>query len=398
VIRELRDAFNARYDVSVFERMLDRLQQAAGGPIPFRLAESPIFVPRPLLDEMQRTSLAIIDQLTAKPSYKEEAGRHIPATALVPGGTEHPLFVVFDYAIAKGPDGAPVPRLTEMQGFPSLYALQDVLARALAEAYDLPSHLTHLLDGLDVESMRALVRSAVMGDEDPEHVALVDVKPWEQGTWPDFKFLQTTICPGLSVVDAADLVQRGSQVFRRDRGREVPVKRIFNRMVFEDLEGVRDQLGFDPRTADVAWAGHPNDFFYWSKVSLPHLRHPNVPRTAYVDDAQIPSSELARYVLKPLFSFSGRGLVLDPDQAAVDAIPSAERGGWILQEKFQYAEAIRAVDGGSVGCELRLLYIWQEKPVCVTMLPRMSRGRIMGCAYNKTDPWTGHGVALTPSR
>lgn len=396
MIEELREDFNRRYSEAAFARALARLEAEAGGPIPFRIAESPIFVPRPLLDEMQRTSLAIMRELTSKPSYRQDVARRIPSGFLIPGGTDHPLFVVFDYAIAKGPDGAAVPRLTEMQGFPSLFAMQDVLSRCLAEAYELSPHLTHLLDGLDSAAMRALVRDAVFADEDPEHVALVDVHPWTQGTWPDFKLLQTAICPGLAVLDAADLVQRGSRLYRLQDGREVPVKRIFNRMVSEDLEAVRDRLAFDPRTADVAWAGHPNDFFYWSKASLPHVHDPNVPHTTYLDEAEIGAPDLARYVLKPLFSFSGRGLILDPDQAAINGVPEAERGGWILQEKFDYADAIRALDGGAVGCELRLMYVWQEEPVCVTMLPRMSRGRVMGVAYNKTDPWTGHGAAFTP--
>ena len=54
--------------------------------------------------------------------------------------------------------------------------------------------------------------------------------------------------------------------------------------------------------------------------------------------------------------------------------------------------------GFAVRSEVRLMYVWRDRPRLVGLLPRMSRGRLMGCDANRTDPWTGHGVAFWPAK
>jgi hypothetical protein len=53
-------------------------------------------------------------------------------------------------------------------------------------------------------------------------------------------------------------------------------------------------------------------------------------------------------------------------------------------------------DGARIRCEVRMMFLWLDRPVHVLVLPRMSRGRLMGCAFNTEEPWTGHGVAFWP--
>jgi len=394
LIPEYRRRFNATFRESAYRDALRRLEHEVGGGIPFRIAESPLFVPPALLAEMQRASEEIVAQLSARPAGLEEASWRIPVGGLLPNEDAHPLFLQFDYALAAAPGGRVQPLLTELQGFPSLYALQHRISQIQRESYGLPSELRALCDGLDDEGFLRLFRRAVLGEHDAETVVLLDVHPWRQGTWPDFKLTQS-LCPGLAVVDVADLRKRGRRLFHSKDGRDVPIARIFNRVVWEDLAArASTPASFDD--VEVEWAGHPNWFFRYSKLALPFLRHSNVPSAVFLDQAASLPEDLANQVLKPLFSFSGKGLLLDLGRDSLDAIPASERPRYILQRKFQYADVIEAPEG-RVRCEVRLMYVWMERLACVSMLPRMSRGRLMGASYNRTDPWTGHGTAFFPA-
>jgi hypothetical protein len=394
LIPQYRRHFNNAYRDDVYRGALRRLEQDVGGPIPFRIAESPLFIPPTLLATMQSASEDIVRQLAAGASA--DAERRIPAGWLAPHEDAHPLFLQFDYALCAGRDGEVIPLVTEIQGFPSLYALQHRLAQIYRQAYGLPAELRHLCSGLDDEAFVELFRRAVLGGHAAENVVLLDVHPWQQGTWPDFKLTQQ-LCPGLAVVSATELHKRGRRLFYAHDGREVPIERIFNRVVWEDQaaheSAMRVSLQDD---LEVEWAGHPNWFFRYSKLSLPFLRHPNVPHTVFLDEVSSLPADLENYVLKPLFSFSGKGLRLDLDRATLEAIPAYERAQYILQEKFHYADVIEAPEG-RVRCEVRLMYVWLERLLCVTTLPRMSRGRVMGTAFNRSDPWTGHGLAFFPA-
>jgi hypothetical protein len=203
--------------------------------------------------------------------------------------------------------------------------------------------------------------------------------------------------PGLAVVDATEILRRGDRLYYRQGGREVRIARIFNRLVWEDVRRVEAAMAFRlVEPLDVEWAPHPGWFFQLSKLVLPLVRHPSVPRSYYLDEHPVAAADLHRYVLKPLFSFAGRGLVLDLDEATLAAIPEAERASFVLQEKVRYADAMITPDGARIRCEVRMMFLWLDRPIHVLVLPRMSRGRLMGCAFNTEEPWTGHGVAYWP--
>lgn len=368
------------------------MEEACGGTVPFRIAESPLFLPRPLLTRLAEAGAHILAEACGSPAAHAAARRRVPEPALADPPGAHPTFVQLDFALARGPQGEVVPRLTELQGFPSLYAFQHVLAAAFQRRYGLPPSLCDNGAGLGPSAFVDLLRRAVVGSHDPETVALVDVRPWEQGTWPDFR-LTARLLPGVAVVDAASLERRGDRLFYRRGGTRVPIRRLYNRLVYE--EAAASALPFRLGEAlDVEWVDHPGWFFRLSKSTLPFLHHETVPRACFLDEAEVDGEELSRFVLKPLFSFSGRGLVLDVDDTALAAVPEAERPRTLLQEKFTYADVIEGPEG-PIRCELRLMYLWLDEPVLAGFLPRMSRGRLMGCAHNRTDPWTGHGVAFT---
>lgn len=396
MIPEARAALNAVVSPERHRQVMERMRERIGGEIPFRIAESPLVVPRPLLDEMDAASRELIAALQSNHDYRRAADATIPGALLYPREDAHPLFACFDYALADV-GGRVAPRLTEFQGFPSLMAFQYYLSRDFRDVYGVPEALTFIGGGLGDDGFRALFRAALLGGHAPEDVVLLEVDPWGQGTWPDFR-LTERLCPGIAVRCPTDLARRGRTLFYEKDGRAIPVKRIFNRVIWSDLERIQARLGWSFHDdLDFEWAGHPNWFFRYSKLALPWLDHPAVPRARILDrDGRWPP-DLHRYVLKPLFSFSGRGVVLDVTREILDAIPAGERADYILQEKFEYADAIVGPEF-TVRSEVRLMYVWLDSPRLVGLLPRMSRGRLMGCDANRTDPWTGHGVAFWPER
>jgi hypothetical protein len=396
LIPEARAAFNALVSPERHRLVLDRMHARIGGEIPFRIAESPLFVPRALVDAMDAASREILASLSGDRDYRRFADARIPRAWLYPRETAHPLFVCFDYALASV-GGRVAPRLTEFQGFPSLTAFQYCLSRDFRDVYAVPDALTFIGSALGDDGFRALLRAAVIAREAPETVVLLDVDPWQQGTWPDFR-LTERLCPGIAVRCPSDLRRSGRGLIYLANGRAVPVKRVFNRVIWSDLERLQADLDWSFHDdLDFEWAGHPNWFFRYSKLALPWIAHPAVPRAEVLDrDGRWPH-DLHRYVLKPLFSFSGRGVVLDVTREVLDGIPVEARGDYILQEKFEYADVIVGPDF-TVRSEVRLMYVWLDQPRMVGLLPRMSRGRLMGCDANRTDPWTGHGVAFWPAR
>jgi hypothetical protein len=375
---------------------MDRMRERIGGEVPFRIAESPLFLPRPLLDEMDTASRDILAALQANHDYRRAADATIPRERLYPREDAHPLFVCFDYALAEGGDRV-APRLTEFQGFPSLTAFQYYLSRDFRDVYEVPDALTFIGDGLADEGFRKLFRAVILGKHAPENVVLLDVSPWQQGTWPDFR-LTERLCPGIAVRCPSDLRRSGRGLVYEEDGRAIPVRRVFNRVIWSDLARLERGLDWSfHEDLDFEWAGHPNWFFRYSKLAMPWIDHPAVPPSQILDPEGRWPDELQRYVLKPLFSFSGRGVVLDVTRDALDAIPVEERTDYLLQEKFEYADVIVGPEF-SVRSEVRLMYVWLDRPRLVGLLPRMSRGRLMGCDANRTDPWTGHGVAFWPAQ
>jgi hypothetical protein len=396
LIPEARAAFNDAVSPERQRLVMDRMRERIGGEVPFRIAESPLFLPLPLLDQMDRASREILAALQAHRDYRRVADAIIPREQLYPREDAHPLFVCFDYALAED-GGHVVPRLTEFQGFPSLTAFQYYLSSDFRDVYALPDTLTFLGEGLADEGFRDLFRAAVLGSHAPENVVLLDVSPWQQGTWPDFR-LTERLCPGIAVRCPSDLRRRGRGLFYDKDGRAIPVKRVFNRVIWSDLERLERDLGWSFHDElDFEWAGHPNWFFRYSKLALPWIDHPVVPKTQVLDRQGRWPHDLERYVLKPLFGFSGRGVVLDVTRDVLDATPVERRKDYVLQQKFQYADVIAGPEF-AVRSEVRLMYVWLDRPRLVGLLPRMSRGRLMGCDANRTEPWTGHGVAFWPAK
>jgi len=397
VIPYLREQFNARFSVAAYQRFLRSLETAVGAPIEFRVCETPVFVPTELLTEMHQAAIEMINQLRA-PSYLAASDRAIPAAFRAPGEGTHPHFIQVDFAVTRDENGKLAPKLVELQGCASIYAFQFILSQASQREYELGG-LGYLLDGLTEESFLDLFRRTVLGSDAPEQVILMEIDPETQKTRPDFLLTEKLI--GVPTVAITDLVRRGRRLCYRRGGREIEIHRLYNRVIVDELVRKRVRLGFDFRDElEVEWAGHPNWFFRLSKFSLPFLKHPAAPRASFLHELTEYPERLDEFVLKPLFSFAGSGVKVNVTRADLEAIPEAERGDYLLQEKITYAPAVVTPDEPSK-VEARLMFFWPEgeaDPMATMMLMRLSKGAMMGVDFNKNKEWVGSAAGFYESR
>jgi hypothetical protein len=399
-----RAHFNARFD-DLFFAHVRSLLHARVGPVPFRLAETPLFLDEATRTALVRSAMDLVAQLMEPGTHAMLEGA-VPPAYDVPGEPEVPDCVQVDFALADDGQGRIVPRLVELQAFPSLYAFETVLADVWAEALedapglrraDRDRDWTCFFEG-DRATNLERVRRAILGGEEPEHVVLVDFEPEAQKTLPDF--VATEALFGVERCCVTKLIVDGRSVYREKDGRRVPVRRIYNRMVFDELtsRGVRVPFRWTD-ALDLTWCSHPNWYWIWSKYALPRLQHPTVPRARFLDT--VPADELrgdlSAFVLKPLFSFAGAGVVVDVTPEDVARIPEADRGGWLLQEKITYAEAIRAPEGFGVKAEVRVMLIRDPADGLlhpVLPLVRLSRGKLLGVDQNRDLTWVGASVGM----
>ena len=380
MIPDLRQDFNRRFTPAKYARFLGELDQRCGMHVEFRNSETPCFFPPELIAKMARYGQELIRQLTSNPEYHALSDASIPPEFRVPNEVPYPLFVQADFGI--GPDGEP--KLVEIQGFPSIYAFQPVVAQTYLDVYELGG-LHYLL----VDDYWSVLKKAIIGDHDPEHVVLMEVEPEQQKTRPDF-LLTEKYC-GVKTVCVTEVRRRGNRLFHGD----IPIRRIYNRVIVDELQRKQIQTGFDFRDdLDVEWAGHPNWYFRISKFSLPYLKHSSIPKTWFLRDVAALPADLENYVLKPLYSFAGLGVVIGPTREQVAAVDPDQ---YILQEKVDFQAVIQTPEGPTKA-EVRVMYLWVDGPTPVCTIVRTGRGKMMGVDHNKSLDWVGASAGLIPGR
>ncbi|MBI2391821.1 MAG: hypothetical protein HYV09_19680 [Deltaproteobacteria bacterium] len=398
---ELRRLYNAAFSQALYRRYVDRLETWLDVKIPFRIAESPLFLPKALRAKLATSAREIVAQIS-RPELIEKMKAAIPPALDVPRRDSLASCIQVDFAIVRGEDGELTGKVVELQGFPSLYALMVVQSEAMAEELKtipgLEGPWSIFYSGHDRRSFVAKFKEALLDGHEPEEVVLLDLDPPAQKTYADF--VATRQLTGVESIGPEEIVREGLRLFRKKGGRKVQIKRIFNRVVFDELSNKGVELPFDYREdLDVSWFPHPNWYWLWSKYTLPHVDHHAVPKATYVSDLRKPPEDLSRYVLKPLFSFAGSGVKIDPTQADLDAIPENERAGWILQEKIVYEPALPMPSGEGVKAEVRMMFIRgprDENPELVLNLVRMSRGKMLGVDQNKNFDWVGGSIGIWP--
>jgi len=397
MVRRLREAFNKAFNEGKYKDFLGALSE--GFPeIPFRVAETPLFIPAGLQKKLIEAGEEII-ALIRRPDFKALTEAAIPPEWMVPDENDHPHFLTFDFGVCRDMQGELVPRLIEMQGFPSLYGFQAHLAAGYKEVYGLEEQLSPYFSGFDESSYLALLKKVILGDHAPHEVAVMDIDALNQKTVIDFLITQEYL--GIQILGLTDIFREGSCLFyRSDQGEKVQLKRIYNRLIFDEIADQPHlfEKGFDPRESlDIEWVTHPNWFYRISKYTMPFLKSEFVPETHFLHELKSVPPDLENYVLKPLFSFAGMGVIIDVTKADILAVKDPQN--WILQHKVVYAPAVHSPEGG-VKAEIRLMYLWadgEEPRLCIN-LARLSRGKMIGVRYNKDFDWVGGTVGLMEHR
>jgi hypothetical protein len=397
MIRELRRAYNSAFTDEKYRSYEGRLSERGRMKIPFRLAETPVFLPPDLLDEMLSASTEIWRQLSQSDAL-ERSKAAVPARLAVAGCGAWPTFAATDFAVVRdAADGRLRPRLIELQAFPTLYAFQIAQCEELVRLCPGGEGLTWYLSGLDAGSYRKVVGDVILGGLPPDNVVLLDLDPPSQKTAIDFAFTEQFW--GVRAVDPAHIEKRGRELWYRRDGKRTRILRIYNRLIFDELEAKGAVFPFDLREPlDVSWAGHPDWYFRWSKHSLPELRHAIVPPSFFLSDLPEIPPDLENWVLKPLFSFAGSGVKVEVTAADIAAVPEDQRAHTLLMRKVDYAPAIETTEGAFSKVEIRLMYVWKDgRPLPVTTLARLSQGKMMGVSYNKDRTWVGSSGCLWPA-
>lgn len=394
MIPELRQKFNDHFTEKIYNDFLADLDKPHPGQITFRVAETPIFIPNDFTQKMIDACESIVDIVLEK-DFKSLTERAIPKGEHVSGDDGHPDFIAFDFGICINEKGEAEPQLIEMQGFPTLFAFQIYYPEVVRKHFDIPENFSHYLNGYDKDSYLALLKRIILNGHNPENVILLELKPHEQKTRIDFYCTQDYL--GIPIVCLTELKKEGENLFYEKDGRMIPVKRIYNRIIFDDLKHMKDQLGETidiTQPLNVEWAPHPNWFYRISKFTLPFINNPYVPKTHFLNEVpQIPE-DLENYVLKPLFSFAGQGVIIDVTKEDIEKITDPEN--WILQKKVNYGEIIKTPEQPAKA-EIRIFYFWDEnlkRPVPVCNLGRLSKGKMIGVRYNMDKTWVGGTVAF----
>ena len=342
--------------------------------------------------------MEIVDQLS-RPALLAELKQIIPGRYDTPGMDPLPNCVQVDFAITPAPGGGLEGKVVELQAFPSGYAMMTVFA----DAWDAELKTQPGLEGdwtccvLPRAEAMALMRDTILGGERPEHVALVDFEPHQQKTVPDF--VATEKLFGVESACATELVKEGRKLFRHKDGKLIPLRRIYNRMVFDELEteGVPAAVRVE-REARRHLVQPPQLVLAMEQVLTAVPRAPRrCPRRRSSRISKTLPADLSRYVLKPLFSFAGAGVVIDVTPEDIARVPAEQRHGWVLQKKIVYAPAIHAPDGTEVKAEVRVMLL--RPPEAPKLRPaihlvRLSRGKMLGVDQNRGLTWVGASVGL----
>ena len=390
---QLRVQFNADFTPEKYATLVRCVNETEKWPADFRISETPIFLTREFTDEVTRAANEII-ALTRTPQFAKHAASAVPKGLEVPNESAHPNFHVVDFAICAEGERL-VPRLIELQAFPSLFGFQLLLLGCIRKAYPvIPRNWTSSFGGIKDEAYLNLLRRTIIADSAQENVILLEIEPEKQKTRIDFAATEKLL--GVRPVCVTRVKKRGRQLFYYREGREMRIKRIYNRVIFDELSHRSDlKLPFRFQDdLDVTWVGHPNWYFRISKHSLPFLKTEHTSPAFLADE--LPAGEnINDYVLKPLYSFAGHGVEMEPTREKIAALENPHE--WILQRKVEYAPFVVTVGGQKSKAEIRMMFVWPDEdrdPTLVNNLVRMSQGKMMGVDFNIDKTWVGATIAL----
>ena len=390
MIPKYRTQFNEEFSQEKYQKVNELIKEKTGHEAGFRISESPIFLSNEFWQKLDDASQSIISQI--KEMSDEELSKAIPANCNVPNDTKKPHFVAIDFGICQDEKGNVIPQLIELQAFPSLFGFQKLFEEVITEVYPF---LNELKNSLPKDEYIQKLKQVIVGNENPENVILLEIYPEKQKTAIDFVLTEQYL--GIKTVCLTKIKKEGKKLFYENDGKSIQINRIYNRVIFDELdkiEGLKTEFDFKEEI-DVEWITHPNWFFKISKYILPKLKHEFVPKSYFLSD--FPENEqLENFVLKPLFSFAGSGVNLNPTQEIINKIEDKEN--YILQRKVTYAPLFEDINGEFSKAEIRLLFAWnseEENPELLVNLVRMTKAAMVNVDFNKKDAiWIGSSMAF----
>ncbi|MEW6195681.1 MAG: hypothetical protein AB1521_11060 [Bacteroidota bacterium] len=387
MIPEIRQKFNSEFSEENYYKYIREIWKWTNGNEDFRICETPLFIDRLLTKKLLEAVESITTYLQSEKFYTKSRSA-VPQDFYVPNEESHPLFLQIDFAITKNKDDEYEPKLIELQGFPSLYAFQCELDIMNRKYFRIPEGFGSYFNQLDNNTYIDYFKHAVIKNHNPENVILLEIEPDKQKTRIDFYITEHLL--GIKPVCITEVIKKGKKLFYRSESKLIEIDRIYNRVIFDELIKKKLHFNFDFRNElDIEWAGHPNWFFKISKHTLPQITGSFAPKAFYLDEIDHYPNDLENYVLKPLYSFAGSGVIVDLNKEILDHI--SDRKNYILQEKVEYAPLIKTPDGYSFA-EIRMMLLWIDKPVLVNNLLRTSKGKMMGVDFNKGKTWVGSNI------
>jgi hypothetical protein len=389
MIPSIRNTFNQAFTDQKYQQMLAAISKMNNGEMDFRLAETPVFIDRVTKNKL----LAAGDEICAfitSPDFVTKTAKSFSKVATPPNENPLPECIVMDFAICRtehnGQNDTIVnkemePKLIELQGFPSLFGLEVFHDQAFR-------------NGIDEQIYLHLLKSRILG-EGGKHTVLLELYPHEQKTRVDFYCTQKLI--QIPIVCLSEIFVDGNELFYEQEGNKKRIDRIYNRIVWDELEKQSNEMKEKAKLLlqdlNIEWVTHPNHFYRISKFLMPFLNTNAVPKTQFLSELSLMPSDLENYVLKPLFSFAGQGVIIDVTENDIVAIKDPPN--WILQHKVAYAPIIETPTGPAK-TEIRLFYFLDKAAnqyKAALNLARISKGKMIGVSYNANENWVGGSLA-----
>lgn len=391
MVPEIRKKYNSEFTQEKYEAFVKDLNTTYDFPIEFRIAETPVFIGKEFKNEI----LNAVEDITSyimSDTYRDLSIKAIPKGMEVPNDPGYPAMMAIDFAICKDRDGNYIPQLIELQGFSSLFFFELLQNFMFRKHFEIDERYGGLFNIHKPDEYLDILNRVIIGNSHPDNVILLEIEPEKQKTRIDFECCNTYI--GVKPVCITKVAREGKELFYDNNGEKTKIERIYNRVIFDELNR-RADLKYNFRfqdELDVEWIPHPNWFYRISKFSLPFLKGKYVPETRFLSEINSYPVDIENYILKPLFSFAGQGVVFDVTAEILDGIE--DRSNYILQKKINYEPVIKTPDQPAKA-ELRLLFVHNEgKPYLVNNLVRLSKGKMMGVDFNKEKTWVGSSLAF----
>ena len=393
MISSIRYKYNQQFSDEKYHMMLADISKWNKGQMDFRLAETPIFIDKITKNKLLKAGEDIVAFITSE-SYFEKTQGSLSKVDTPPNEANLPNCIVMDFAITVNLKNEIEPKLIELQGFPSLFGFEVFHNQAFQNNFEIPAHFSPYLNGYNETNYINYLQKIILGDQ-KKHTILLELFPHEQKTRIDFYCTRQLLT--IPIVCLSEIYTENNKLFYIREGNSIQIERIYNRVVWDEIakqaNEIKEKANLLLQDLDLEWVTHPNHFYRISKYVMPYLNSTAVPNTRFLNSIDILPKDLENFVLKPLFSFAGQGVIIDVTKEDINNIKDPEN--WILQQKVEYAPLIETPTGPAK-TEIRLFYFWNnitKKYIAVFNLARLSKGKMIGVSYNNAATWVGGSMA-----